>query len=66
MAKKLEEGEKEICYECGRSVALGDGNFINRVPSLDTIDGRREMNVPFPEGGWLCAECDVAILAKVE
>lgn len=52
---------KEMCYECGRSVAWGSGLFVNRVPSFDTIEDRREMNVPYPEGEWLCGECDEQI-----
>jgi len=53
--------EKEICNECGRSVAFGSGWFVNRVPDLDTIEERREAGKPFPEGGWLCAECEARI-----
>ena len=53
------EIEAEICYECGRSVARGSGRFVNRIPSFDDEETRKEMNVPYPEGGWLCAECDL-------
>lgn len=53
--------EKEICYECGKSVAFGSGRFVNRIPSCNTTPDRRSMGVPFPEGGWLCEECDIAI-----
>ena len=53
--------EKEICNECGRSVAFGNGWYINRVPDLNTIEERREAGKPFPEGGWLCAECEARI-----
>lgn len=51
---------KEICYECGRSVARGSGRFINRIPSLGSHEDRVESNVVYPEGEWLCAECDDA------
>lgn len=35
---------KEVCRECGRSVARGSGWFINRVVDLDA-------------GTYLCSEC---------
>lgn len=54
----MAEAEKEICNECGRSVAFGSGRYVNRVPDLDTVEERREAGKPFPEGGWLCAECE--------
>lgn len=53
--------EKEICNECGRSVAFGSGWYVNRVPDLNSIEERIEMGKPFPEGGWLCAECEARI-----
>ena len=31
----------EICNECGRSVALGGGRFVNRVPDLNDAETRR-------------------------
>ena len=48
----------ETCYECGRSVKWGSGNFVNRILSLDTENVRKEMNVPYPDGNYICAECD--------
>jgi len=51
---------EEICYECGRSVKGGSGRFTNRIPSLDDYDVRKDNNVPFPQGKWLCNECDQA------
>lgn len=51
--------EKEICYECGKSVAMGSGKFVNRISSLDSIKEREDMGVSYPEGGWLCEECDL-------
>jgi hypothetical protein len=50
--------EKEICWACGQSVAQGSGRFVNRVPSLNTVAERKETGCKYPEGGWLCAECD--------
>ena len=49
---------KELCYECGRSVAQGSGGFVNRVPSFDSEADREDMGVPYPEGGYSCEECD--------
>lgn len=48
----------ETCNECGRSVAWGSGWFVNRVPDFNSIEERREMGKPFPNGDFLCAECD--------
>jgi len=48
----------EVCNECGRSVRLGSGWFINRVPDLNEPQERRGMGRPFPEGDFICAECD--------
>jgi hypothetical protein len=49
---------KKICNECGRSVALGSGWFVNRVPDLNEIETRKENGKAFPEGDFVCAECD--------
>ena len=48
----------EICNECGTSVNLGSGNFVNRVPDCNTPEERKEMGRPHPEGDFVCAECD--------
>ncbi|MBI4712268.1 MAG: hypothetical protein HY762_03040 [Planctomycetes bacterium] len=49
---------KEICNECGRSVKLGSGSFVNRVIDFNEIEDRVEMGKPFPEGDFICIECD--------
>ena len=51
----------EICNECGRSVKWGSGLFINRVVDLDDCIARQEMNKPFPEGDYICRECEEKI-----
>jgi uncharacterized protein YlaI len=51
----------EICNECGCSVAFGSGQFVNRIPDLNDAETRREMGKPFPEGGYICAECEARI-----
>ena len=48
----------DICNECGRSVALGGGRFVNRVPDLDDAETRRVNGKPYPEGDFMCEECD--------
>jgi len=50
----------ETCSECGRSVAWGSGWFVNRVIDLNTVEERREIGRPYPEGDFICAECDAA------
>jgi uncharacterized protein YlaI len=52
---------KEICNECGRSVAFGSGLFVNRVPSFDDEETHREMGKPYPEGEYICRECEEEI-----
>ena len=49
---------REVCNECGRSVRLGSGWFVNRVPDLNEPEVRKEMGKPFPEGDFICAECE--------
>ena len=46
--------EKELCNECGRSVAWGSGLFVNRVPCFDLC------------GGWICRECDETMRVEGE
>jgi len=48
----------EICWNCGRSVKFGSGRFVNRVPDANTIEERKELGYPYPEGDFLCAECE--------
>ncbi|GAH29832.1 unnamed protein product [marine sediment metagenome] len=48
----------EICNECGRSVKAGSGRFVNRIPDCNTQEERKEMGKPYPEGDFVCAECD--------
>jgi len=48
----------EICNECGRPVTPGSGRFVNRVPDCNTPEERKAAGKPFPQGDFLCAECD--------
>lgn len=52
------ERMSEICNECGRSVKLGSGRFVNRVADFNGPDERRAMGKLFPEGDFICAGCD--------
>jgi len=50
--------KNEICNECGRSVKPGSGLFINRVPDFNSPEVRKEMGKKYPEGDFICVECD--------
>src|SRR4030067_873293 len=49
---------RETCWNCGSSVAWRSGRFVNRIPSLDSEEIRRENGSPYPKGGYLCFECE--------
>lgn len=49
---------KEICSECGNSVEFGSGRFVNRIPDFNTPSERKDIGRPYPEGDFICAECD--------
>ena len=53
-----------ICNECGRSVAMVSGRFVNRVPDFDEIETRKEMGKPYPLGDFMCEECWIRIYDK--
>lgn len=52
------EKQTEICCECGDSVAAGSGKYVNRVPELNDYVARVEMGREYPDGDFVCAECD--------
>lgn len=52
------ESKKNICNECGVSVAPGSGNYVNRVPDFNDDATRIEMDKPYPDGDFVCADCD--------
>jgi hypothetical protein len=47
---------KEICNECGKSVNLNSGLFVNRIIDLDDYKTRKENGKPFSEGDYICRE----------
>jgi len=55
----------EICNECGRSVKIGSGLFVNRVVDFNDFEDRVEMHKPFPDGDYICHECDEKIYNDV-
>lgn len=57
-ADSLKNRPNEICNECGKSVAWGSGLFVNRVPDLNDVDVRKAMGKPYPQGNYLCRNCD--------
>ena len=48
----------DICVECGNSVKFGSGRFVNRIPVFDDRETNVACGRPFPDGEWLCAECE--------
>jgi hypothetical protein len=63
-AKNGEEYHADICAECGHSVEFGSGCFVNRVPIFDSYGTRCEMGYSYPEGAYICPECEQAITEK--
>lgn len=58
MIVKKEEVLIEVCNHCGCDVSRGSGKFVNRVPDFNDIETRIENNRPFPEGDFVCDDCD--------
>ena len=54
----------EKCNECGRSVKFGSGFFVGRIIDLNDYGYRKKMNKPFPEGEFICIECDIELSKK--
>jgi len=59
------EAQIEICNECGESVAAGSRRYCNRVPDLNSVETRREMHKQYPDGDFLCGECDERIKSSL-
>lgn len=57
VARRL-AGDEQVCAECGDSVRPGSGKFANRVPILDGFPERVKQNRPYPEGTYICHECE--------
>lgn len=52
----------EICQNCGKSVVRGSGLFVNRVVDFDDYECRIEKGCPFPEGDFICQECEEKLM----
>ncbi|MGI0141302.1 MAG: hypothetical protein ACREBF_01475 [Candidatus Micrarchaeales archaeon] len=48
----------ERCNECGRNVASRSGLFVDRTASFDNYKTQTLMGKPFPNGGFMCRECN--------
>jgi len=48
----------EFCNHCGRSVKLGSGLFVNRIPDLNDTSTRQANGYVFPKGDFICIQCD--------
>ena len=55
----------EICNECGKNVNISTGLFINRVADLNDKKTRIKMGKSFPNGDFICIDCDNKISQKV-
>ncbi len=51
----------EKCNECGKSVKMGSGLFVGRIIDLNDFYYKKTMNKPFPEGDYICIECEMEI-----
>lgn len=52
---------EEICCECGESVALGSGSFVNRVKVFDDYATKVDRGCPYPLGEFICPTCESKI-----
>lgn len=48
----------EICNECGKSVKKNSGLFVSRIIDFNSIEDRIEMGKPYPQGDFVCRECE--------
>lgn len=58
LEQKQETKSVENCNECGRSVIFGSGWYVNRVPDFNDKEIRIEMGKSFPQGDFICSECN--------
>jgi len=49
------------CNECGHSVCMGTGLFVNRIPDANDKKTRIQMGKPFPKGDFICIICEIKI-----
>ena len=58
--EELDYTGKEICCECGESVGAGSEKAVNRIPSFSNYKERKDGGMLYPEGAYICEECDKA------
>jgi len=63
LLSKTEIKTTEICNHCGASVAWGSGKFVNRIPDFNDVETRVFYERKFPNGDFVCEECDNNYLA---
>ncbi|HAB54734.1 MAG: hypothetical protein A2315_04745 [Ignavibacteria bacterium RIFOXYB2_FULL_35_12] len=56
--KNKNEIINQFCNHCGRSVKLGSGMFVNRIPDMNDLITRISNKRKFPKGDFVCIECD--------
>lgn len=56
---RIDVEEIERCCHCGRSVAWGSSLYAGRVPDCNDIAGRVAYDRIYPEGDFVCWECDM-------
>jgi hypothetical protein len=47
-------------------VKFGTGNYVNRIIDLNDYTERVEMFKPFPQGNFICSDCDYELTKKYE
>ena len=63
--KKENNLGKELCNECGKSVKIGSGLYTNRVMDFNDYEERVKMHKQFPEGEFICSECEEIFKEKI-
>jgi hypothetical protein len=48
----------EVCNECGQPVHAESGKYVNRVIDFSGYKTRKAMGKTYPEGDYICAECE--------
>ncbi len=56
----------EVCNHCAKSVAMGSGKYVNRIPDFNDIETRIYFKRKFPAGDFVCEECDNNSLTENE
>ena len=60
--EQLRYDPAQTCKNCGDSVRLGSGKFVNRIPDANDYETRVANGDPYPHGEFLCYECECEII----